>query len=266
MKILDLQRANELADYILQAQDEKREIQKITAQIYPDLTIAEGYLIQEQLVKKRLARGETILGPKMGLTSQAKLKQMHVTDPIYGYVFQSMYVAEGSTINLADYIHPKVEPEIGFILKRELKGPGVTKEQVIEATEYVFPAIEIIDSRFENFDFTMPDVVADNTSASGAVIGSTIRDPKKMDLETVGVHLSINGKIKSIGAGAAVLGHPANAIAALANMLSEKGEVVNAGQPILSGGLTAATTIEKGDHIAVHFGDGLGTVEFFVAK
>lgn len=266
MITLDIQRVNDLADYILQAQDEKREIQKITAMKQPELTIAEGYLIQEQLVKKRLARGETILGPKMGLTSQAKLKQMNVTDPIYGYVFQSMYIAEGSTIELEDFIHPKVEPEIGFILKQELKGPGVTKEQVIEATEYVFPAIEIIDSRFENFDFTMPDVVADNTSASGAVIGTTMRDPKKLELETIGVHLTINGEIKSIGAGAAVLGHPANAIAALANMLSEKGETVKVGQPILSGGLTAATSISKGDHITVQFGENLGMVEFFVAK
>lgn len=262
---MNQQRVNELATIILQAQDEKREIKKLTADLQPNLTIPQGYLIQEQLVNMRLARGERILGPKMGLTSYAKLKQMNVTDPIYGYIFTSMDVAEGSTINLADYIHPKVEPEIGFILKEALRGPNVTKEQVLEATQYVFPAIEIIDSRFENFDFTMADVVADNTSASGAVIGTTMRQVNAMDLETIGVHLTINGKVQTIGAGAAVLGHPAEAIAALANMLAEKGEVVKAGQPILSGGLTAATTIHKGDHIMVHFGDGLENTEFFVA-
>lgn len=261
---MNLQQVNELAAYILQAQDEKRAIQKLTAH-YPKLTIAEGYLIQEQVVQMRLERGEVILGPKMGLTSYAKLKQMNVTDPIYGYVFKSMNVPEGSTIAMENYIHPKVEPEIGFILKDELKGPHVTKEQVLEATAYVFPAIEIIDSRFENFDFTMPDVIADNTSASGAVLGTTMQKVSTIDLETIGVHLTINGKVKTIGAGAAVLGHPAEAIAALANMLAEKGQTVAAGQPILSGGLTAATTISKGDHIAVHFGENLGSVEFFVA-
>ncbi|MBQ0137911.1 MAG: fumarylacetoacetate hydrolase family protein [Kurthia sp.] len=260
------QQVSELAAYILQAQDEKYEIRKLTAEKYPDLTIDEAYLIQEQLMKMRLARGDAILGPKMGLTSYAKLKQMHVTDPIYGYIFKSMHVPEGSTIMLTNYIHPKVEPEIGFILKNELKGPNMTKEQVLEATEYVFPAIEIIDSRFENFDFTMPDVIADNTSASGAVMGTTMRKATSLDLETIGVYLTINGKVKTIGAGAAVLGHPAEAIAALANMLAEKGEVVEAGQPILSGGLTAATTIAKGDHIAVYFGENLGSVEFFVAN
>lgn len=256
----------EIAEYILDAQDNKKEIRKLTAEKFPDLTIADGYLIQQELVNKRLARGEIILGPKMGLTSIAKLQQMNVTDPIYGYVFSTMNVEEGSTINKDDYIHPKVEPEIGFVLKEELKGPGVTKEDVIAATDFVFPAIEIIDSRYENFDFTMPDVVADNTSASGAVIGSSMKKATEIDLATIKVQLTINGEVKTSGTGAAVLGHPAEAIAALANMLAEKGETVLPGQPILSGGLTAASTINKGDHIAVHFGDNLGSVEFFVAE
>lgn len=256
----------EIAEYILDAQDNKKEIRKLTAEKFPDLTIADGYLIQQELVNKRLARGEIILGPKMGLTSIAKLQQMNVTDPIYGYVFSTMNVEEGSTINKDDYIHPKVEPEIGFVLKEELKGPGVTKEDVIAATDFVFPAIEIIDSRYENFDFTMPDVVADNTSASGAVIGSSMKKATEIDLATIEVQLTINGEVKTSGTGAAVLGHPAEAIAALANMLAEKGETVLPGQPILSGGLTAASTINKGDHIAVHFGDNLGSVEFFVAE
>lgn len=258
------EQAKEIAGYILGAQDQHDEIPKLTAKQYPGLTIPEGYQIQTELVNLRLARGEKILGPKMGLTSYAKLKQMNVTDPIYGYVFTWMNVPEGSTIQMEDYIHPKVEPEIGFILKEDLKGPGVTKEQALAATEYVFPAIEIIDSRYLNFDFTMSDVVADNTSAAGAIYGTTMRKPADLDLETIGVHLSINGVVKTIGSGAAVLGHPAESIAALANMLAEKGEYIKAGEPILTGGLTAAEPIGPGDHIVVQFGENLGSTEFFV--
>lgn len=258
--------ANDVAQYLLNAQDNHQEILKLTASTYPELTIPEGYIIQEELVKLRLERGETILGPKMGLTSQAKLKQMNVTDPIYGYVFAHMNVPEGSTIKMADYIHPKVEPEIAFILKEDLKGPGVTKEQALAVTEYVFPAIEIIDSRYRDFDFTMPDVVADNTSAAGAIYGTVMRRPAELDLETISVHLTINGKVKTIGSGAAVLGHPAEAVAALANMLAEKGEYVKAGEPILTGGMTAAEPISQGDHVRVQFGENLGSVEFFVKE
>lgn len=158
----------------------------------------------------------------MGMTSEAKMKQMNVNDPIYGYLFDYMIVNDGDYISMADYIHPKTEPEIGFILKHDLEGPHVTLQDVLEATEYVFPAIEIIDSRYENFDFTLPDVVADNTSARGAVFGTHLKSPKDLELDVVGVTLLVNGEIKASGAGAAVLGHPAKSIAQLASMLYKK--------------------------------------------
>src|SRR5690606_22589082 len=120
------------------------------------LTIEEAYLVQEELVRQKLEEGKKIVGPKMGITSEAKMKQMNVDDPIYGYVFDDMVVNEGDTISISDYIHPKVEPEIGFILSRDLEGPNVTALDVLRSTEYVFPAIEIIDSRYENFNFTLP--------------------------------------------------------------------------------------------------------------
>ncbi|EUJ26754.1 2-keto-4-pentenoate hydratase [Listeria floridensis FSL S10-1187] len=129
----------------------------------------------------------------MGLTSLAKLQQMNVDAPIYGYVFDSMVVEDGGHLKFSEYIHPKVEPEIGFVLKQELRGPGVTKEDVLAATDYIFPGIEVIDSRYLNFNFTMPDVVADNTSAAGAVFGTNVRKTDQMDLETIGVVLEING-------------------------------------------------------------------------
>ncbi|GGP16677.1 2-keto-4-pentenoate hydratase [Oceanobacillus neutriphilus] len=260
---MDQNLVKELAAYTHTAEKEKREIVKITAELYKGLTIEDAYLIQEEVVKQKLAEGRKIIGPKMGITSEAKMKQMHVEDPIYGYVFDNMVVNEGDSISMDDYIHPKAEPEIGFILSKDLEGPDVTALDVLRATEYVFPAIEIIDSRYENFNFTLPDVIADNTSAAGAVFGTNLKRPDSLELEVVGVTLSINGEIQALGAGAAVLGHPANSVARLANMLSKKGEKVKAGQPILSGGITAAVKLSRGDFVSAKYG-GLGDISFFV--
>ena len=254
-----------LTNYVHSAEKEKREITKITSDLYPELTIEEGYIVQEELVRQKLEEGHTIVGPKMGITSEAKMKQMNVDNPIYGYVFDYMVVEEGEPVSVSDYIHPKIEPEIGFVLNKDLEGPNVTALDVLLATEYVFPAVEIIDSRYENFNFTLPDVVADNTSAAGAIFGTFLRKPEELELDVVGVTVSINGEIQALGAGAAVLGHPANSVARLANMLSEKGEKVKAGQPILTGGATAAVVISPGDFVQVKYG-GLGEVSFAVKE
>lgn len=262
---MDKNKIKELANYVHNAEKEKQEIIKITSDLYPELSIDEAYLVQEELIRQKLEEGSKIIGPKMGITSEAKMKQMDVDDPIYGYVFDNMVVEEGDSIAISDYIHPKVEPEIGFILGRDLEGPGITTLDVLRATEYVFPAIEIIDSRYENFNFTLPDVIADNTSAAGAVFGSYLRKPEELELDVVGVTLSINGEVQSLGAGAAVLNHPAKSVARLAKMLAKKGEKVKAGQPILSGGITAAVRLSPGDFINAKYG-GLGDVSFFVKE
>jgi len=251
------------AKFLYNAEKEKTEVKKITSDKHPELTIKDAYDIQQQLIDLKLANGHQVVGPKMGLTSEAKLKQMNVEDPIYGYVFDYMVLSHGETLHMDELIHPKAEPEIGFILKHDLEGPGITTVQVLEATECVFPAIEIIDSRYENFNFTLPDVIADNTSASRVVFGSDIKKPSELELDLAGVTLSINGKVESLGAGAAVLGHPAYAIARLANMLAERGEKVKAGQPILSGAITQAMLLSKGDYVNVKIG-GLGEVACFV--
>ena len=260
---MDKKRIKQLADYVHTAEKEKYEIVKITHELYPELTIEDAYLVQEELVRQKQGVGHKIIGPKMGITSEAKMKQMNVDNPIYGYVFDYMQVDDGDTISISDYIHPKVEPEIAFILSRDLEGPHVTALDVLRSTEYVFPAIEIIDSRYENFNFTLPDVIADNTSAAGVVFGTDLKRPDGLELDVVGTTLSINGEIKAIGAGAAVLGHPANSVASLANMLAEKGEKVKAGEPILTGGLTEAVMLSPGDHVRMKCG-GIGEVSFFV--
>lgn len=260
---MDQQRVKELAEYLVTGEVEKKEVKKITAQLKPDLTVEEGYVIQEEIVRQKVEEGHKIVGPKMGLTSQAKMQQMGVENPIYGHVFDYMLIDNGGKLSLQDVIHPKVEAEIAFVIGEDIEGPGITGSQVLAHTEAVLPALEIIDSRYENFNFTLPDVVADNASTSRVVFGTQLTNPNEVDLDLVGATVSINGDVKDLGAGAAVLNHPANAIAMLANMLVVKGEKVKKGDIILSGALTGATLLEKDDVVIGKF-DGLGNVSFTV--
>lgn len=259
------QEYKEIAEYLVAAEVEKREVTKVTAEIKPNLTVEEGYLVQQELVNIKMAEGKRIIGPKMGLTSQAKMKQMNVDEPIYGYVFDYMLIENGGNLSFRELIHPKVEAEIAFVIGEDIEGPGVTGAQVLAKTEYVLPALEIIDSRYENFNFTLPDVIADNASTSRVVFGTSLKKPEQLELDLVGAILSINGEIKDLGAGAAVLGHPANSIAMLANMLSRKGEKVRKGDVILTGALTGASMLAAGDFVSGKF-DGLGEVTFIVKE
>jgi 2-oxo-3-hexenedioate decarboxylase len=253
----------EIAQYLIAGEEEKREVLKVTEQLKPDLTVEEGYLIQQELVNIKLKEGRRIIGPKMGLTSKAKMKQMNVNEPIYGYVFDYMLIENWGKARLSDMIHPKVEAEIAFVIGEDIEGPDVTVEEVLAKTEYVIPALELIDSRYLNFNFTLPDVIADNASTSRVVFGTSFHKPEKFDLDLVGATLSINGEIKELGAGAAVLGHPAEAIVTLANMLARKGEKIHKGEVILSGAITSAVLLKAGDIVSGKF-DGLGEVSFIV--
>lgn len=258
-----MSRYKEIAKYLVSAEVDRREVAKVTTNLKPDLTVEEAYLVQEEIVTIKLNEGKRIIGPKMGLTSLAKMKQMGVEEPIYGYVFDYMLIENGGKARLSDQIHPKVEAEIAFVMGEDLEGPEVTGAQVLAKTEYVLPALEIIDSRYENFNFTLPDVIADNASTSRVVFGTSLKKPDQFELDLVGATLSINGEIKELGAGAAVLGHPAHSIAMLANMLARKGEKVRKGDVILTGGITGAVMLNYGDTVSGKF-DGLGEVTFTV--
>ncbi|CAM2844959.1 fumarylacetoacetate hydrolase family protein [Paenibacillus sediminis] len=260
---MDTATVKKIAKYLHLAELEKREVPRITLQ-YPELSVEEAYEIQEHLVQIKLEHGHNIVGPKMGLTSQAKMKQMGVDEPIYGYVFDHM-VKSGQEISLSDYIHPKVEAEIAFILGKDLEGTNVTIHQVLDATEYITPALEIIDSRYENFNFTLPDVIADNASSSGVLFGTLLQPPHKLELDLIGVTLLINGHTRDLGAGAAVLGHPAKSVAMLANMLGRRGLKLKAGQVILTGGITGAIQFEAKDTVSAKFA-GIGSVDFVVKE
>ena len=195
----------------------------------------EGYL-----ESAKEARGNKTVGLKAGLTSFAKMKQMGVNSPVFGFMTEDYAVPHGGEVKTSELIHPKVEPEIAFVLKRALKGPGCHMGTVLAATDFVLPGIEVIDSRYRDFKFDLKSVIADNTSAARFVVGGQPVKVDGQDLRTEGIVMEKNGQPVAFGAGAAVLGHPAAAVAALANHLGKRGQEIPAGAVILSGGVTNA--------------------------
>lgn len=247
-----------LAARLDSAQGERVAIEPLTAQ-YPGLHVADAYAIQGHLVDLWVARGDRIVGVKAGLTSQAKQQAMGVHEPIYGYLCESMVLAEGEPLPTGELIHPRAEPEIAFILKSDLQGPGVTPQQVLAATEGVAPAFEVIDSRYRDFRFTLPDVIADNASSARLLIGAQRLPPFELDLRLIGMVFEKNGEVVETGAGAAVLGDPLLAVAWLANALAGRGERLEAGWIVLPGALCNAHPVAPGDELYVSF-DRLGTL------
>jgi len=250
----------EIADWLLSAEGERREVEKITSK-YPDLPIEEAYVIQQLLIARKEQAGERTIGFKLGLTSRAKQQMMGVHEAIYGVLTDGMLALEWESVPRERFIHPKAEPEIAFLIGEDLQGTNVTAEDVLRVTSYVAPAIEIIDSRYENFRFTLPDVVADNCSSSCFVVGSQWMDPRSTDLALAGVVMTKNGLVQTTGSGAAVLGHPAEAVAWAVNKLGEYGRGLTKGQIVLSGALTEAIPFEAGDQFQVQI-TGMGCVAF----
>ena len=248
----------QLAEHLENCQLQAKDTPKITND-HHDMDWDDAYAIQDVILQRKLARGARVVGLKAGLTSHAKMKQMGVTDPVFGFLVDEYVVSEGATVNVSELIHPKVEPEIAFVLKHALKGPGCHIGAVLAATEFVMPGIEVIDSRYRDFKFDLKSVVADNTSAARFVVGGQAIRPEQVDLRTVGVVLEKNGEPVALGAGAAVLGHPAAAIAMLANHLGRRGQEIPAGSLILSGGVTEAVAVNAGDNVTLRV-QGMGSV------
>ena len=248
---------DEIAAHLDKAAQNKRAVVKIT-EAHPTLDMESAYDVQRASMARRVERGEQIIGMKMGLTSRAKMTQMSVHEPIYGHLTDAMMGADGDTLSMDDFIHPRVEPEIAFILSRDLRGP-VTPAQAMLAVEGVCAAIEVIDSRFEKFKFTLVDVVADNASSVKFALGSTVRPPSEIDISNLGMVMEINGDAVQIGSSAAIYDHPARSLATLANMLARRGESIPAGSVVLAGGATAAEFVKEGDVVRLR-ADQLGEV------
>jgi 2-oxo-3-hexenedioate decarboxylase len=246
-----------LADRLDAAERARHEIVRLS-EVHPGLSVADGYAIQRALIQLRVERGDPIVGMKAGLTSRAKQEAMGVHEPIYGHLCERMILDEGEDLAVAELIHPRAEPEIAFLLGAELRGPGVSADDVLAATRGIAPAIEIIDSRYRDFKFTLADVVADNAS-SARVVAGVWTDPAGLDLRMIGMIFEKNGEIVETGAGAAVLGHPAFAVAWLANALAEVGESLRPGQIVMPGALANAHPVAAGDEVRASF-DRLGSV------
>jgi 2-oxo-3-hexenedioate decarboxylase len=247
-----------LAAHLESAELEARDVTKITDD-YPQMDWADAYDIQDEIRRRKEARGHRTVGLKAGLTSFAKMKQMGVEVPCFGFVSDYMSRPDGGEIRTAELIHPKVEAEICIVTKAPLKGPGCHVGAVMAAIDFVIPAVEIIDSRYRDFKFDLKSVIADNTSASRFVIGGRSRRVEELDLRTLGVVLEKNGQIMAMAAGAAVLGHPAAAVAMMANHLGARGQEIPAGSFIMTGGVTEAIAVQAGDSVNVRFQD-LGSV------
>jgi 2-oxo-3-hexenedioate decarboxylase len=255
---LDQETILQLAEHLENAELQAHDVTMITGD-YPDMDWDDAYAIQDEIRRRKEERGNKVVGLKAGLTSFAKMKQMGVETPVFGFVADYMSCPDGSEIKVAELIHPKVEAEICIVTKAELAGPGCNVAAVMAATDFVLPAVEVIDSRYRDFKFDLKSVIADNTSSSRFVIGGRPRDLGELDLRTLGVVLEKNGEIMTMAAGAAVLGNPLTAVAMMADHLAQRDQVIPVGTFIMTGGVTEAIRVDAGDNVAVRFQD-LGTV------
>lgn len=221
------------------------------------MDIVDGYRVQERMIARRVAAGETIVGKKIGVTSKVVQNAIGVFEPDFGQLTSAMVVADGDTIDLNSLIQPQAEGEIAFVLKQDLIGPGISATDVLRATDYVAACFEIVDSRIDNWDIRIQDTVADNASCGIYALGREKFDPRDVDLTLAGMVIERNGELAATGVGAAVQGSPLNSVAWLANTLGRLGMPFRAGEVILSGSLGPMIRINDGDRLDVRIG-GLG--------
>ncbi len=254
---MNQQTIEQYGDELYQAFVSRRVIAPLLSR-EPQIRIEDAYRIQERFIARRLAAGETIVGKKIGATSKPVQDFLGVYQPDFGMLTSGMVFADGDTLDLGQMIQPKAEAELAFVLKHDLKGPGITAMDVIRATDYVVPCFEVVDSRIRDWQIKIQDTVADNASCGVFVLGTTQGDPRRLDITLAGMVLEKNGEVFSTGVGAAVQGSPANAVAWLANTLGELGIPFKAGEVILSGSQSALVPVADGDELVCRVG-GLGS-------
>jgi 2-keto-4-pentenoate hydratase len=248
----------EAADLLLGAYGTRVAIPPLV-QSHPDLDLAGAYAVQQLQVEAWQRDGRVLQGHKVGLTSAAMQRQMGVDQPDYGVLRDDMFYPEHDPIDAGTFIAPRVEPEVAFVLGRELRGPGVTVAQAAAAVDFVLPALEVIDSRIRDWKISIIDTIADNASSGGVVLGSRPVRLIDVDLRLAGCNLYGNGDLVATGAGGAVLGSPLISLAWLANTVGEHGVVLQPGQVVLPGSVTSAQPASPGDTWSAVFA-GLGTV------
>jgi len=247
---------------LLQAERERKPIQQLST-LWPDLDFDDAYAVQGLVQGQKIRNGRRLIGHKVGLTSKAMQRSSQITEPDYGHLLDDMLLNDGARVPHANYCAPRVEVELAFVLGKPLRGPGILLTDVLRATEYVVPALEIVDARVQN-PRKIFDTIADNGAAAGIVIGGRPVGPMEVDLRWVGGIMYVNGDIEETGLAAGVLGHPAMGVAWLANKLSEHGVALEAGHLILAGSFTRVVWAKKGDTVHGDFGRLGGVAVQFV--
>ena len=249
---------DQAAELLYAAQEGRAPIDPLS-QRFPGLNVADAYAIQQVNLSRRLVEGRTVVGHKIGLTSEPMQTLLGVDEPDFGYILDDMVLGNGAAVPAAWFCSPRVEPEVAFLLHEPLRGPGVTVDNVRVATEAVAVALEIVDSRIADWKLTLADTVADNASSGAVVVGDWVPYTRDLDLPRARASLSLNGTEIHSGVGAAVMGDPAAAVAWLANALAAFGTEIAPGQFVMSGSFTSAAFMHPGYDASTTI-SGLGTV------
>lgn len=249
---------DELAADLAQAERSRAPIAPLTAG-HPGIDVVDAYQIQLINIRQRVAEGARVLGHKVGLSSKAMQQMMGVDEPDYGHLLDEMQVFEGTPVRVANYLSPRVEVEVGFILAADLPGAGCTEDDVLAATEALVPSIELIDTRITDWKIALFDTIADNASSAGFVLGAARVPPADIDVTTIDAVLTRNGEVVAQGRSDAVLGNPLTAVAWLARKVESFGVRLRKGDVVLPGSCTRAIDARAGDEFVADF-TGLGSV------
>ncbi len=247
------------ATRLFEAERNRRQIRLLSLD-FPGATMDDAYLVQAALVKRKIASGRTIKGWKIGLTSKAMQSALNIDIPDSGVLFDDMFFDDGGTVPADRFIQPRIEAEIALVMKAPLSGPDVSIDDVLDATDYITPALEILDTRIERVNKetgkarTFFDTISDNAANAGIVVGGRRSSPHDVDLRWIGAIVSRNGEVEETGLGAGVLDHPAKGIVWLANRLHTYGMRISAGQVVLSGSFVRPVEARHGDAIVADFG------------
>ena len=240
------------ASLLIEAEQSAQPVQQLD-QTFPGLDIETAYAIQKEVIARKIAAGARLRGHKIGLTSKAMQRTVGIDEPDYGHLLDDMFYQDGDTIPVNRFIVPRVEVELAFVLGKPLTGPGVTLFDVLDATDYVIPALEIIDGRSQ-YPRRIVDNIADNAASAGVILGGRCMRPSELDLRWVSALLYKNGVIEESGVSAAVLGNPAMGVVWLANKVGAFGTTLQAGHILLAGSFTRTVPVSKGDTLHADYG------------
>ena len=260
--MLTSQERSKAADILMNAQKERKQAVQLSV-TFPHITIEDSYAISTEVANRKIAAGAKLIGHKVGLTSKAMQRSSMIDEPDFGFILDDQMIADGAKVKHADYCKPRVEVELAFVMGKRLIGPGVGLAEVLRATEYVIPAIEIVDARLQD-QRKIFDTVADNGAAAGIALGGRPVGPMDVDLRWVGGIMYRNSEIEETGLAAGVLGHPALGVAWLANKLGTVGTALEPGHIVLAGSFTRVVFAQKGDTLHADFGPLGGIASQFI--